>query len=658
MRRATALILLVCIVSAGAIPALGVGAGGHQSDTGSADVTANSSTNVTILSYNDIQTAAAKDGNLPRLVHRIDERRAVHDNPTFVMGGGDELSPHALSPVSKWRAPVDVLNLIGPDADTIGNHDLDYGADAFANASRASEFPWVVSNLVNETTEKTVEGTKRYEVVERGGVKVGIVGAVYPGVDGSVSENLSARNITAKPVVPSIRKYERVLREKEDVDVTVVLLHEGTNEAATVANRTDTDVVLTGHDEVVYRPRVVNGTIISETQARAEFVSEINLTVENGEVVAANGRLLNVTDATPKNETASNIIDDYRSEVDLDSTIAYTETPLDARFATNYHRESNYGDLVTDAMRAKTGADVAITNAGGIRSNSVYGPGNVTGGDVFNTLPFGNEVVTVELTGRELEETLASQVTPLESEAGQKYGAEMAMQVSGVRFEWVGHEGRDRIRDAYVNGERLDPNATYEVAVNDFMAGGGSGYPLADEPVVNRTDKLLSTTVVDYLKEKRRIAPTTDGRIRRIDTTLDDASVSLDERGKVVMHFDAPADYDGTVASTFVVSTPNNRTVAAEKVTYDAGEGRLAVRFDDAELAALLGCERTANLDLYGSYDSSKYDQVYFDHSRVNADVTVTLAANGGHEKGTDETDDTGETSERTASPTPTAAAA
>jgi 5'-nucleotidase/UDP-sugar diphosphatase len=629
MRRATALILLVCIVSSGAIPALGVGTGGRLADTGSTDVTANNSTNVTILSYNDIQTAAAKDGNLPRLVHRIDERRAAHDNPTFVMGGGDELSPHALSPVSKWHAPVDVLNLIGPDADTVGNHDQDYGADAFANASRVSDFPWVVSNLVNETTGKTVKGTNRYDVVERDGITVGIVGAVYPGVDGSVSENLSARNITAKPVVPTIRKYERVLREKEDVDVMVVLLHEGTNEAETVAMQTDTDVVLTGHDEVVYRPRVVNGTIISETRARAEFLSEINLTVEDGDVVAANGRLINTTDATPKNETASRIINDYRSEVDLDSTIAYSETALDARFSTNYHRESNYGDLVTDAMRAKTGADVAITNAGGIRSDAVYGPGNITGGDVFNTLPFGNEVVTVELTGHELEETLASQVTTLESEAGQQYGEEIAMQVSGVRFEWVGHEGRDQIRDVYVNGEPLDPNATCEVAVNDFMAGGGSGYPLADKPVVQRTDELLSTTVVGYLKEKGRITPTTEGRIQRVDTTLDDASVSLNEHGKVVMHFDAPADYDGTVADTFVVSTPDDRTVAAEKVTYDAEEETLMVRFDDAELAALLGCERTANLDLYGSYSSSKYDQVYFDHSRLNADVTVMLGESG-----------------------------
>ncbi|WP_223301886.1 bifunctional UDP-sugar hydrolase/5'-nucleotidase [Haladaptatus sp. R4] len=497
---------------------------------------------------------------------------------------------------------------------------------------------------MNETTGDTIEGAQPYEVVHRGGVKVGVVGAIYPGVDGSVSENLSAHNITAKPVVPTLQKYEKLLRQQKNVDVVVVLLHEGTKEAETVAKQTDADVVLTGHDEVVYRPRVVDGTIISETEARAEYLSEINLTVEDGDVVGANGRLINITESTPKNETVSRIINDYRSEVDLDSTIAYTETPLDARFSTNYHRESNYGDLVTDAMRSQTGADVAITNAGGIRSNGVYGPGNITGGDVFNTLPFGNKVVTVRLTGAQLKETLASQITTMESDAGQQYGAEMSMQVSGVRFEWVGHDGKQKIRDVRVDGKPLDPNATYEVAVNDFMAGGGSGYPLADKPVVQRTDKLLSTTVVDYLKSNGKIAPTTDGRIQRVDTSLADESVSLDGHGNAVMQFDAPDDYDATAPNTFVVSTPDNRTVATEKVTYDADEDTLTVRFDDAELASLVGCNETAQLDLYGEYRSSQYDRVYFNYSRLNADVTATLADRNGH--GANERDGTNETNE------------
>ncbi|TKX51773.1 bifunctional metallophosphatase/5'-nucleotidase, partial [Halorubrum sp. SP3] len=78
--------------------------------------------------------------------------------------------------------------------------------------------------------------------------------------------------------------------------------------------------------------------------------------------------------------------------------------------------------------------------AGGIRSDSVYGPGEITGGDIFNTLPFPNTVISLELTGEELVETLESQVVTLESETGQNFGEEISQQTSGLRFEWVPHD--------------------------------------------------------------------------------------------------------------------------------------------------------------------------------------------------------------------------
>lgn len=127
------------------------------------------------------------------------------------------------------------------------------------------------------------------------------------------------------------------------------------------------------------------------------------------------------------------------------------------------------------------------------------------------------------------------------------------------------------------------------------------------------------------MKRQKTIAPTPEGRIQRVDTYLDDTSVRLNEKGKVVMRFDAPTDYEGTVPDTFAVSTTDDRTVSAKKVTYDAEDGTLVVRFDDAQLASLVRCGETAHLDLYGEYNSSRYDRIYFEHSRLNADVTATV---------------------------------
>lgn len=358
-------------------------------------------------------------------------------------------------------------------------------------------------------------------------------------------------------------------------------------------------------------------------------MGELELTIDGGEVTGWDGRLIEVTDDVPKDPDASEIITSYRDEAKLDTVIARTETPLDARFSTNYHRESNYGNLVTDAMRERAGADVAVTNAGGIRSDSVYGPGEITGGDVFNTL------VTVELTGAELIEALASQVVTMESETGRQYGAEISQQVSGVRFEWVPHEGvEERIRDAYVGGEPLDPDATYAVAVNSYIANGGSGYPLADKPALEETADLLATAVIEYLDSRGTVAPPVggEGRMQRVDRDLADAEVTTDGSGQVVCRFDAPTDVEAVADDAAAVWTKGTGAVAVDHAVFDESDGTLVVRVGDDELRSLVeGTEdgETVPLDLYVGYESDEYERVYFEHSRLNADVEATVRDRG-----------------------------
>ncbi|SFL23128.1 2',3'-cyclic-nucleotide 2'-phosphodiesterase/5'-or 3'-nucleotidase, 5'-nucleotidase family [Halogranum rubrum] len=650
MRRVTTLFLLVCLVTTGFAPVTA------QPTTDSAQAvspastsatetlaqTENNSTTLTVLTYNDIQTAAAEDGNLPRLVTLIERRRAAHDNPTVVAGAGDQISPHALSPVSQWRAPVAVLNQIDPDADVVGNHEFDYGLEQMSNVTADSEFPWLATNLVNASTGESFDGTENYTIVEHDGVRVGFIGVVDEGATyGKTNINFSERGLEVQDFREKGPQTAEYLKSEEDVDVVVALAHTGVPEAKELAEADEgnIDVIAVGDDEIKYPPQETSDTVITEGVARAEYLSEVNLIVEGGEVTSWDGRLITVTDDIPKDENASATIDDYRSEVNLDSTVGYSETELNATFAANYHGETGYGNLVTDAMRERVDADVAITNAGGIRSDSVYGPGPITGGDVFNTLPFANTLVSVELTGSELRETLASQVITVESETGQQYGSEISQQVSGVRFDWIPREDADpKIRDIYVNTagptedpnwERLDENETYTVAVNSFMAGGGSSYPLADAPRVETTDELLATTVIDYLQARGTVAPEREGRMQRVtsEVTVDDATVAVDGKGKMVLTMDAPANTTSVDADSFSVVSPGpgSASVSAEQVTYDEAENRLVVRFDEAELAALADGADERELELYGEYDSDDYERAYWSSSRLNADFTANF---------------------------------
>ncbi len=277
-------------------------------------------------------------------------------------------------------------------------------------------------------------------------------------------------------------------------------------------------------------------------------------------------------------------------------------------------------------MREKADADVAITNAGGIRSDAAYGPGGLTGGDVFNVLPFDNTLTTVELTGAELIETLVSQVVTLESETGEQYGTEVSQQVSGVTFEWIGHEGTDLVRDVSVGGEPLDDEETYAVAVNSYMAGGGSGYPLADKPVIEDTGELLATTTIEYLEERGTVAPTVEGRMRRVDSDFGTApEITLDDCGRIDLHLAFPTDFGGLAGDVELWTTAGD-TVEPETVAETGDE--LIVRFDDAAVLDAIDGEN-ATLDVYAEYDSTEYERVYFESSRANADIAATVEDRG-----------------------------
>nr|WP_241429974.1 5'-nucleotidase C-terminal domain-containing protein [Halorubrum lipolyticum] len=615
----------------------GIVLGGSVLSGSAAAADGDGSTTLTLLSYNDVQTAAAEDKKFPRLVTLIEQRRAAADGPVVVVGGGDQIGPHALSPVSQWRAPVDVLNEVGPDADVIGNHEFDYGLDAVSDVTEDSDFPWLATNLVDSDTGEAFDGTESTRVVEQDGVSVGIIGLVDEGATfGKTNIEFNERGLTLEDYTETGPAEAKRLKEDEGVDVVVALAHTGVPDAEALAEADaddDIDVVVVGDDELEYPPAEVSGSIVSEAQARANFLSEITLTVADGAVTSWEGELIPVTDDIEKDPTASDIINDYRAEVSLDSPVVETETALDATFSSNYHRETNYGNLITDAMRERADADVAITNAGGIRSDSVYGPGEITGGDVFNTLPFPNTLVTLELTGDELVETLESQIVTLESGGGQEFGEEVTQQVSGVRFEWVPHDDADElVRDVRVGGEPLDGDATYEVAVNSFMAGGGSGYPLGDKPVLAETGELLATTVVDYLEGKGTIAPRVEGRMQRVDRDLPDASVTVDGNGKVVCQFDAPDDVESVAEDTVDVWALDGEHLGAEKVVFDADERTLVVRVDDGDLAETVGDADDGDeipLDLYAEYESSEFDHVYFERSRLNADVEAVVEQRG-----------------------------
>jgi 2',3'-cyclic-nucleotide 2'-phosphodiesterase (5'-nucleotidase family) len=224
-------------------------------------------------------------------------------------------------------------------------------------------------------------------------------------------------------------------------------------------------------------------------------------------------RVIDTADVAPDPEVAA-VVRGFEQELsrEFDVAIATTEVELDSRAATLRTREAAMGNLMADAIRFATGADVALMNGGGIRSGKVYAPGSsITRRDILAELPFGNRVVLLEIAGRDIRAAL---------EHGLRNAPEAVggfPQIAGMKV--VADTGRpagQRIVSAEVGGAPLDDGKSYKLATNDFLARGGDGYSMLREgkPLQRDFDApLLANEVMVYLRRIGVVRSGVDGRL-------------------------------------------------------------------------------------------------------------------------------------------------
>jgi 5'-nucleotidase / UDP-sugar diphosphatase len=174
--------------------------------------------------------------------------------------------------------------------------------------------------------------------------------------------------------------------------------------------------------------------------------------------------------------------------------------------------EAAMGNLVADALRASVGADVAITNGGGLRADKQYEAGQkLTRRNILAEMPFGNTTVLLEVTGAQIKAALENGVSQVR-ELGGRFP-----QVSGIVAEVdVKEPVGSRVKSVKINGQPLDPANTYKLATNDFMARGGDGYRVFTEAkslVDVSASQLMATQVIDYIAKAGKVAPKVEGRV-------------------------------------------------------------------------------------------------------------------------------------------------
>ncbi len=466
----------------------------------------------TILHSNDVyEIQPVKRGKLGGAA-RVATLAKQLDNGTLVITfGGDAFSPSIMSSLMKGEQMVATFNKLGVDYAVFGNHEFDFGPEVAEQRVKESNFPWLSSNLLDKRTGKPLAGGVEFALTEINGVKVGFIGLI----DDWLELTSPGENAEYVDYVAVGRDLARKLKA-EGAEIVIALTHmDMAHDEELAAKVPEIDLILGGHDHSGMF-KVVNGTLIFKAKSDWRDVGYLKVYNIPGQKPVVFLEVIPVTDKIPEDPEMAQLVNKYVQALDkeLNVPIGETKVPLDARRKTVRTMESNIGDLVADAMREYTGADVAIANGGGIRTDSVYGPGQLTRKDILSILPFGNVVISVKVSGTDLKAALENGVSQVERVKGR------FPQVSGITFTYdpTAEPGK-RVKEVYVKDQPLDPNKTYVVAINDYMGRGGDGYTMfKDAPRVidERSGLLLANVVIDYIQKHSPVAPEVEGRIKTV----------------------------------------------------------------------------------------------------------------------------------------------
>jgi 2',3'-cyclic-nucleotide 2'-phosphodiesterase (5'-nucleotidase family) len=348
-----------------------------------------------------------------------------------------------------------------------------------------------------------------------GGAKIGIVGLT---ADDSPVKS-SPGDLKFADTVKTGIAQAKALKEV-GADLVVAVAHASRDQDQALFQSRAFDIILSGddHDLMLFFD---GRTAMVESKEEGEFVTAVDVAInieegDRGRRVKwwPTFRLIDTAGVTPDPDTQAKV-EAYEGELskELDVVIGKTATALDSRKASVRSGETAIGNLVADGMRAAVGADVAITNGGGIRGNKEYAPdSDLTRRDILTELPFGNKTLKLELTGEAILAALENGVSQVEKSSGR------FPHVSGMtaQIDLTAPAG-SRVKAVMVGDAPIDSAKTYTLATNDFMARGGDGYGMfKDAPrVFGVLDaKLMANDVMAYVRKMGEVAPKVEGRIK------------------------------------------------------------------------------------------------------------------------------------------------
>jgi 2',3'-cyclic-nucleotide 2'-phosphodiesterase (5'-nucleotidase family) len=433
--------------------------------------------------------------------------------PTLLLDAGDLMTGTPITTLDyhgvAGGAIVELMNRVGYDAMALGNHEFDLGRAACTAAIGRARFPVLCANLIDSGTGGLFTARDGGTVViERGGVRIAIIGLILDDLSRVIPRSV----IAGLEVRPSIQIAREAVTKLDPVsDLIVVLTHQGLAASKDLAREVPgIDVIVAGHDhDVTPEPIEQSGVLIVETGSRLERLGRLDLRVEDDRVSDHRYQLIDlaadevsgIAEIEPVRELVAEM--DRQIQADYGQVLAELLTPFERRS----HSESNVGNWVTDALRQAGGAEFAVANSSGFRTDVPAGP--LTKRQLYGVAPFPNVLCTFLATGEDLLDFARSNARKA---LGRERGESSIVQVSGLSYTF---DRKGRVSDLRVGGRPVEPDSLYKGASHDFLVLSQAERYLGFEPrAVEVSARLVTDVLYAAARAQGRVDARVDARIR------------------------------------------------------------------------------------------------------------------------------------------------
>ncbi|WP_435364201.1 bifunctional metallophosphatase/5'-nucleotidase [Haloarchaeobius sp. DYHT-AS-18] len=423
-----------------------------------------------VLHYADLEAAYDVPERVGRLVTAIDELR---DDHTVVTGGGDTTGPSVLSMATGGQQALDFFESVQPDVDVFGNHEFDDSPERARELARESPQTWLNANVFDDGVRFAREETSPITTVETAGGTVGFFGLSPPDL-ADIKPHL---DFDVTDPVEAATDATHVLREQHDVDHVVGVSHCGDDTA--LAEHIDAAAVLGGHDHEI-RDEVVAGTRLVRTGAAGRYLVDVRIEDDG----STNTRWHDVTEFEP-DENITTALHDRLADLGLGETVTRIDGPVsrDVRDGA-----SPVGHFVAEAFRRAGDdgdAEVGLINSLTMRDCGVPLDGEVTLADLHSLVPFGGQLVMLELTGADLRAVAREAAgwhldRDIELWNGQFAGLELTWNPAAGRVESLSVHGEQVV----VDGDLVAPDQRFSVTTIRYLAVEDVEYPTLTEDQV------------------------------------------------------------------------------------------------------------------------------------------------------------------------------